>query len=92
MNLIEALKALEEGEKIRRKTWVAIAYVQLDQNGKIVNNLGQKTFFLLTSNDVRTACWEVIEEPVLRAAVRLFGRRVGYVRKIKEYTLEELGL
>lgn len=32
------------------------------------------------------------EREYLRAVVRLFGRRLGYIRKIKEYTLEELGL
>lgn len=32
------------------------------------------------------------EREYLRAVVRLFGHRLGYIRKIKEYTLEELGL
>ena len=42
MNLIEALKALEEGKEIRRKTWVGVKYVRLDKNGKLVNDLGHE--------------------------------------------------
>ena len=100
MNLIEALKALEEGKKIRRKTWVGVKYVRLDKDGKLVNDLGQEASFLLSSDDIKTSCWKVAEEPALteeekeclRAMVRLFGRRMDHIREIREYTLEELGL
>ena len=100
MNLIEALKALEEGKKTRGNTWVGVKYVRLDEDGKLVNDLGQEASFLFSSDDIKTSCWEVAEEhpltekerECLRAMVRLFGRRMDHIREIREYTLEELGL
>lgn len=89
MNLIEALKALDEGDKIRRKTWTAIEYIQLDKDRKLVDNLGQEMSFLCTSDDVGTDCWEVIEKPpltdrereYLKAVVKPFRDRVNYICK-----------
>lgn len=89
MNLIEALKALDEGDKIRRKTWTAIEYIQLDKDRKLVDNLGQEMSFLCTSDDVGTDCWEVIERTpltdrereYLKAVVKPFRDRVNYIRK-----------
>ena len=80
MNLIEALKALEEGKEIRRKTWAGVKYVRLDKDGKLVNDLGHEASSLLSSDDIKTSCWGVVEEPALteeereclRAMVRLF--------------------
>lgn len=91
MNLITALKALDEGDKIRRKTWTAIEYVQLDKDRKIVDDLGQEVFFLCTSDDIGTDCWEVIEKPpltdqereYLKTVVKPFRDRVHYICKIK---------
>ena len=89
MNLITALKALDEGDKIRRKTWTAIEYIQLDKDRKLVDHLGQEMSFLCTSDDVGTDCWEVIEKPpltdqereYLKAVVKPFRDRVNYIRK-----------
>ena len=89
MNLIEALKALDEGDKIRRKTWTAIEYIQLDKDRKLVDHLGQEMFFLCTPDDVGTDCWEVIEKPpltdqereYLKAVVKPFRDRVHCIRK-----------
>lgn len=80
MNLMEALNALEEGKEIRRKTWVGVKYVRLDKNGKLVNGLGHEASSPLSSDDIKTSCWGVVEEPALieeereclRAMVRLF--------------------
>lgn len=90
MNLITALKALAEGDKIRRKTWTAIEYIQLDKNRKLVDNFGQEMSFLCTSDDIGTDCWEVIENPpltdqereYLQAVVKPFRDRLRYIRKI----------
>ena len=89
MNLITALKALDEGEKIRRKTWTSIKYIQLDKDRKLVDNLGQEMSFLCTSDDVGTDCWEVIEKPpltdqereYLKAVIKPFRDRVHCIRK-----------
>ena len=89
MNLITALKALDEGDKIRRKTWTAIEYIQLDKDRKLVDNLGQEIFFLCTPDDVGTDCWEVIEKPpltdqereYLKTVVKPFRDRVHCIRK-----------
>ena len=78
MNLIEALKALEEGKEIRRKTWVGVKYVRPDKNGKLVNDLGHEASSLLSSDDIKTSCWGVVEEPALieeeRECLRAMGR------------------
>ena len=89
MNLIEALKALDEGDKIRRKTWTAIEYIQLDKDRKLVDHLGQEMSFLCTSDDVGTDCWEVIEKPpltdqereYLKAVIKPFRDRVHCICK-----------
>lgn len=91
MNLITALKALDEGEKIRRKTWTVIKYIQLDKDRKLVDNLGQEMSFLCTSDDVGTDCWEVIEKPpltdqereYLKAVIKPFRDRVCFIQKLK---------
>ena len=89
MNLITALKALDEGEKIRRKTWTSIKYIQLDKDRKLVDDFGQEMSFLCTSDDVGTDCWEVIEKPpltdqereYLKAVIKPFRDRVHCIRK-----------
>lgn len=89
MNLITALKALDEGEKIRKKTWTSIKYIQLDKDRKLVDDLGQEMSFLCTSDDVGADCWEVIERPpltdqereYLKTVVKPFRDRVHCIRK-----------
>ena len=89
MNLITALKALDEGERIRRKTWAIVKYAQLDKDRKLVDNFGHEMSFLCTSEDIRTDCWEVIEKPALtnqerkylKAVIKPFRDRIHCIGK-----------
>jgi len=40
MNKLEAIKAMLEGKKVRRKVWFEGEYIYLDKYGNIVNNEG----------------------------------------------------
>lgn len=61
MNLIEALKALDEGKKIRRKGWFAKAPYQLKDG---VLNIGNRwcAYLALSTSDLHADDWEVVEE------------------------------
>lgn len=55
MNLEEAIKALKEGKKIRRKAWpMSIGYLLKDGN-----------YITLNDKDFRGNDWEVVEENIL---------------------------
>lgn len=65
MNLIEALTALKEGKRIKKKTWDYTKYVYLDKDGLIKDDNNDEynaTFFL--SNAFADG-WEIIETPIL---------------------------
>ena len=61
MNLTEALRALNEGKRIRRKGWFEKASYQL-KGGSL--NIGEKSsmFMHLTVIDLKADDWEVVEE------------------------------
>lgn len=65
MTLEEAIKALKEGKKIKRKKWDVIKYVQLDKDGKLRDDRGCETTFILRSNSIVGDNWEIVEEPIL---------------------------
>lgn len=42
MKLWEAMKALEEGKKVRRIDWEEYEYIYIDSYGEVINNYGSK--------------------------------------------------
>lgn len=62
MNLLEALKALTEGKKIRRESWDRTPYIYIDKNGELRNSTGDLTNIVI---GVENDDWEIVEEPVL---------------------------
>lgn len=65
MNLLEAIKALTEGKRIRRKTWEITQYVQFDEDGKLRDNTGSKATIIIQSNPIKNDDFEIVEEPLL---------------------------
>lgn len=65
MNLIEALTALKEGKRIRKKTWEFTEYVYLNKDGLVKDDANDEynaTFFL---SNAFADDWEIIEKPIL---------------------------
>ena len=105
MTIVEAVKALTEGKKIRRIDWSKGDYVTLKDN-KVVT-IGDQPGGLYI-DDFSADCWEEYKEPVLdeeekeylSAVIKPFRDRVIYIKKIDvylgcnkydEYILGELG-
>lgn len=65
MTIEEAIKALKEGKKIRRKTWEVIKYIQLDKDGIIRDDGDCEATFILKSDSIVGDVWEIFEEPIL---------------------------
>ena len=42
MKLWEAMKALEEGKKVRRVDWESYEYIYIDSYNEVINNYGSK--------------------------------------------------
>ena len=104
MTIVEAVKALAEGKKIRRNTWEKGDYVTLKDN-KVVTIGDQPSGLYI--EDFSEDCWEEYKEPVLNekekeylsAVIKPFRDRVIYIKKIDvhlgcnkydEYILGEL--
>lgn len=62
MNFEEALKALKEGEKVRRKSWIHICYLKLDSFGLEIYVDGKTIPYVLGYDDLNAQDWEVVEE------------------------------
>lgn len=62
MNLEEAIKALKERKKIKRRNWKQ-QYIVLNKYGDIKDEAGFSVFF--TSDDIDSNDWEIYEEPIL---------------------------
>lgn len=90
MTFEEALKALKEGKKIRKKWWHAGSYIWLDEKNTLKNKNGIEIcvsvdFDFMTKNE-----WEIYEEPVLDEVekkylsyvLRPFRDRIRYVVKL----------
>ena len=61
MNLEEALKALKDGKKIRRKPWEAKETYEM-KAGKSLSSEGKwKNCLVLTSDDILADDWEAID-------------------------------
>ena len=105
MTIVEAVKALAEGKKIRRNTWEKSYYITLIDN-QVVSQNGWSSGLCI--EDFSADCWEEYKEPVLdekekeylSAVIKPFRDRVIYIKKIDvylgcnkydEYILGELG-
>ena len=89
MTIVEAVKALNEGKKIRRNTWEKGDYVTLKDN-KVVTIGDQPSG--LDIEDFSENCWEEYKEPVLdekekeylSAVIKPFRDRITYIAKVEE--------
>ena len=89
MTIVEAVKALNEGKKIRRNTWEKGDYVTLKDN-KVVTIGDQPSG--LDIDDFSENCWEEYKEPVLdekekeylSAVIKPFRDRITYIAKVEE--------
>ena len=90
MTIVEAIKALTEGKKIRRNSWEKGDYVTLKDN-KVVTIGDQPSG--LNIEDFSADWWEEYKEPILdeeekkylSAVIKPFRDRVIYIKKIDMY-------
>ena len=104
MTIVEAVKALTEGKKIRRNSWEKGHYITLIDN-QVVSQNGWSSGLCIEDF---SADWEEYKEPVLdekekeylSAVIKPFRDQVIYIKKIytylgcnknAEYILGELG-
>ena len=91
MTIVEAVKALAEGKKIRRNDWSEGDYVTLKDN-KVVTIGDQPSG--LDIEDFSADWWEEYKEPVLNekekeylsAVIKPFRDRITYIAKVEEDT------
>ena len=87
MTIVEAVKALTEGKKIRRNDWEKGHYIILEDN-QVVSEKGWVSGLCI--DDFSANWWEEYKEPVLdekekeylSAVIRPFRDRVKYIYKI----------
>ena len=65
MVLMEALKALSEGKKIRRNTWDEQEYIRLNQDGQLIDELGDPVEIFFDSNEIKEDSWKLANKPIL---------------------------
>lgn len=65
MLLMEALKALSEGKKIRRNTWDEQEYICLNKDGQLIDELGGPVEIFFDSDDMKKDNWELANQPIL---------------------------
>ena len=88
MTFEEALTALKEGKKIRRKEWEDYEYIELDGK-KMVSQYGNPCGMLVF--DLSTDCWEEYkgdildkeENEYLSAVIKPFRNRVRDITKLE---------
>ena len=88
MTIVEAVKALAEGKKIRRNDWSKGDYVTLKDN-KVVSQSGLSSGVCI--EDLSADWWEEYKEPVLNekekeylsAVIKPFRDRVVYILKVE---------
>lgn len=88
MTIVEAVKALTEGKKIRRKDWEKDNYITLVDN-QVVSQNGWSSGLCI--DDFSADWWEEYKEPVLdeeekkylSAVIKPFRDRVVYIRKVE---------
>ena len=90
MTIVEAVKALNEGKKIRRNDWKKGDYITLIDN-QVVSQSGWSSGLCI--EDFSADCWEEYKEPVLdeeekkylSAVIKPFRDQVIYIKKIDMY-------
>ena len=88
MTILEAVKALTEGKKIRRNDWSKGDYVTLKDN-KVVSQSGWASGLCI--ENFSKDWWEEYKEPILdekekeylSAVIKPFKDRVCYIQKVK---------
>lgn len=65
MTFEEALKALKEGKKIRKKWWHAGSYIWLDEKNNLKNKNGSEISVSVDFDFMTDNVWEIYQEPVL---------------------------
>ena len=90
MTIVEAVKALTEGKKIRRKDWEKDNYITLVDN-KVASQNGWSSGLCI--DDFSADWWEEYKEDILdeeekkylRAVIKPFRNRVKYIKKVDMY-------
>lgn len=90
MTIVEAVNALTEGKKIRRKDWEKDNYITLIDN-QVVSQNGWSSGLCI--DDFSADWWEEYKEPVLdekekeylSAVIKPFRNKVEYIKKIDMY-------
>lgn len=90
MTFEEALKALKEGKKIRRKDWCEGFFITLTSNKCLVVNGRTSGLFI---DDFSEDWWEEYKEDILdekekeylSAVIKPFRDRVTYIKKVDTY-------
>ena len=72
MTFYEALKALNEGKKIRKKWWYAGDYIWLDENNTLRNKNGCGTGVAINFDFMAKNEWEIYKEPILDEAEKKY--------------------
>lgn len=65
MVLMEAMKALSEGKKIRRNTWDEQEYIRLNNDGQLIDELGDPVEIFFDSDDMKADNWKFANKPIL---------------------------
>ena len=65
MVLMEAMKALSEGKKIRRNSWDEQEYIRLNNDGKLIDELGDQVEIFFDSDDMKEDNWKLANKPIL---------------------------
>lgn len=89
MTFEEALKALKEGKKIRRKDWCDGFFITLTSNKCLVVNGRTSGLFI---DDFSEDWWEEVKEDILdkeekeylSAVIKPFRDRITYIAKVEE--------
>lgn len=94
MTFEEALKALKEGKKIRKKWWQAGSYIWLDEKNILKNKNGIEICVSVDFDFMTDNVWEIYQEPILDEVekeylsyvLRPFRDRIKYVEKLRAYS------
>jgi len=65
LNFWEAMKALEEGKKVRAISWSKGQYIKLSSSKTLITEEGYDYFDAYFFGDLVDCYWEIVEEPEL---------------------------
>lgn len=97
MNLEEAIKALKEGKKVRKKVWKPNDYIQIDMSEKkFIQGIfcGYSHLISLSVNEILDDDWEIVEEPVLDKQEKKYLENFlrPYTKKYEKITIKKASL